>query len=985
MECIEVKRLNNKKHEKTNIYQWIFKSYLKTAVIPLVLLQLGVLLIFFGTNFWSRQQMAGYFNDEVSAELTHITMSEGMQIKEQLEGISEFTKVYGDMTLQALNSEVGLVERDRLSYSPDGIYYTTKDSSNGGAAIFYSGAYPIDETSERKVDHLLTLQEFMKSVINSNSLMASIYFNTYDSLNIIYPYFNVIEQYAPFMDIPKYNFYYEADMEHNPEKKPVWTDVYLDPAGHGWMVSSISPVYNGDFLEGVVGIDITVSNIVNQILKLEIPYRGYGLLVGKDGTILAMPPQGEEDFGLNELTEHSYNQAIMEDTFKPEDFNIYSNDKLSAISSKIKDELNGLEIIELAGISRVITWSTIEDTSWKILLIAEEDMVYETVNATVDTLNSIGIILLLTLLFIYICFVYVLSRRTIKTSINISKPLTEMNLLAKKIGDGDYYQEYENIDVLELEQTYNYLVDMGKQLGESNRRLLETQDNLRMNEANLKALVNSIDDILLEVNEYGDILHSWSRIDSDLLRISTVEDVFSLKQVLDGIQSRKLIEKINRVIRSGISETFEFNVNLNMNEYWFLAKISRVDDTSRRVVVSARDITQRMEMERNLMEAKNEAEKANRAKSIFLSNMSHELRTPLNAILGFAQILEMDTEEPLKEMQAMSVQQILTAGKHLLVLINEVLDLAKIESGKVLISMEPVAVKVILDETYSLIKPTAEMNNIGFTIFYPQDEQIYVQADFTRIKQILINLLTNAIKYNKPEGTVRLTVQLIDQKVCFHIIDSGIGIQKEELEQIFKPFYRVNNYNSTVEGTGIGLAVAKQLVELMDGEIKVESTHGVGSHFIVELHQVEYKELNLEHGDLELKSTIKNKTETDLTVVYVEDNPANLALIEQAIKQLPQVTLYSAMTGEEGIRLIKEVLPDIILLDINLPDINGIEVLRQLKKDRELSSIPFIAVSANAMERDIIYAKEAGFTDYITKPINVSEFLNKIGKMLGLL
>lgn len=970
--------------EKMTIYQWIFKSSLKAALIPFAILQLIVVTLFFGVNIWSRQQMETDYDREVQAELEQVTGTEGRLIQAQLMSVEAATSLYRDTTYEALMGEPNSFERNRLAYTSDGIYYTTHDSNEGGAAVFFSGYAPVGPEGELKVDRLINTQKFMKSVIRSNSLAASIYFNSYDSLNVIYPYFDVLEQYAPFMDIPKYNFYYEADLEHNPEKKVVWTDVYLDPAGHGWMISSIAPVYNGNFLEGVVGIDVTVSNIINQVLTMEIPYKGYGILVGKDGTILALPPQGEADLGVSELTDHSYSEAILEDTFKPADFNMFNNQYLIDISNELQYNNNGIKKISLSSTNRIVSWATIADTQWKLVLVVEEDQVYQHLNRTVNILNIAGVFLVLFLVIAYSYFVFVLARRTMKISRNISKPLTDMNHMIKKIGVGEYNQDYADLDVLEIEQTYNFIVDMGHRLADASRKLLESQDEVRTNVANFKALVNSIDDVIMEIDEFGTILHNWTNVDLEKYQKSGNHAIMSLEDLLDVSQSRKFIEKVNRVIASGKSETFEYKIDNTESERWYLAKLSLVDDMSRHVVVSSRDITERMEMEHNMMVAKIEAEKANRAKSMFLSNMSHELRTPLNAILGFAQILEMEEDEPLGETQAMSVQQILSAGKHLLVLINEVLDLAKIESGKVLLSMEPVSVKAIIDDTYSLIRPSAEKSNINFTVFYDQTADLFVSADFTRVKQILINLLSNAVKYNKTEGSIRLSVGSDGDKVIFSIVDTGIGMHKEELSQIFKPFYRINTDSAQVEGTGIGLAVAKELAELMNGSIKVESTFGVGSHFSLELKSAEFNEDSSEIENKSFKTSMSQAVTKTYKILYVEDNPANLALVQRIIKKIANVELISVMTGRACLEVAGEEMPDLILLDINLPDMNGVDVMKQLKVGIKTHRIPVVAVSANAMESDISHAKQAGFVEYITKPIVVSEFVSKITDLLGM-
>jgi PAS domain S-box-containing protein len=403
------------------------------------------------------------------------------------------------------------------------------------------------------------------------------------------------------------------------------------------------------------------------------------------------------------------------------------------------------------------------------------------------------------------------------------------------------------------------------------------------------------------------------------------------------------------------------------------------------VFAAARDITERKHLDQVLREknvelesAKSVAEKANLAKSDFLSGMSHELRSPLNAILGFAQLMDSDSPPPPPS-QKESIAQILQAGWHLLTLINEILDLAKIESGKVSMSPEPVSLAEIMRDSQAIMESQAQQRGIRIT-FPPVDSSWFVYADQTRLKQILINLISNAIKYNCEQGSVEVKCTAnTPERIRVSIRDTGEGLSAEELAQLFQPFNRLRQETGKEEGTGIGLVVAKQLVELMGGEIGVESTVGMGSVFWFELASAAAPHLAVEVVKAAAVARPQVPEGAPLhTLLYVEDNPANLRLVEQIIGRRPDLRLLTAVNGHLGIEIARTSQPEMILMDINLPDINGFDALKILREDPATAHIPVVALSANAMPRDIAKGLKAGFFRYLTKPIKIMEFTDML-------
>ena len=376
-----------------------------------------------------------------------------------------------------------------------------------------------------------------------------------------------------------------------------------------------------------------------------------------------------------------------------------------------------------------------------------------------------------------------------------------------------------------------------------------------------------------------------------------------------------------------------------------------------------------------LEKARATADKANRAKSEFLSSMSHELRTPLNAVLGFAQLMASEKPPPPLRQQR-SLDQIMKAGWYLLRLINEILDLAMIESGRITMSHESMGLVDVLKDCHSMVAPLAQKR--GVTLYFPEpDQALYVHADRTRVKQVMINLLSNAIKYNREAGSVTVRCTAVENRVRISVDDTGEGLTADQLSQLFQPFNRLGRNDSSEEGTGIGLVVTRQLMELMDGSIGVDSEPGVGTTFWIELPSSTEPTLDVAAYSVQPTAGPVSAS-VQRTLLYVEDNPANLSLVEQLVERRGDLKLLTAIDGSLGLQLARTCAPDVILMDINLPGISGFGCLKILQTEPATARIPVVALSANAVPRDIARGLEAGFFRYLTKPINVIEFMDTL-------
>jgi len=423
----------------------------------------------------------------------------------------------------------------------------------------------------------------------------------------------------------------------------------------------------------------------------------------------------------------------------------------------------------------------------------------------------------------------------------------------------------------------------------------------------------------------------------------------------------------------------------DLHTHFEASTIRTPDGTPRASFAFVMDITTGIQAQNELRKARDAADRANQAKSEFLSSMSHELRTPLNGILGFAQLLQYDPSTPLTGKQKDSTDFIIKSGNHLLELIDQVLELAKIEAGKISVSLESLVICEVFEECTPLVQGMADKRGISFVQDKSSCENVRVLADHTRLKQVMLNLLSNAVKYNCENGSITVSGETIENKMMrVTVTDTGLGIPKDKEQNLFQPFERLGHEASEIEGTGIGLTITRELIQLMGGEIGFESELGKGSSFWIDIPLAAengYAEKEGAQAVSQMGDTLDNPIGDggrSYLILYVEDNPANLMLMEHVLDMVPNVELISTHTAELGVELAAARHPDLILMDINLPGMNGIEALSWLKKRETTRDIPVIAVTAAAMPHEREKGMEQGFVTYVTKPIQIDTFLQAV-------
>ena len=507
-----------------------------------------------------------------------------------------------------------------------------------------------------------------------------------------------------------------------------------------------------------------------------------------------------------------------------------------------------------------------------------------------------------------------------------------------------------------------------------------TEAALRESEERLRALIQSLDELVFEFDEKGTYLNIWA--DNENLLIRPKQELLGrrITEVLGEETAAPFMTLIRSVMAQQRAESMVYELKVQNGLQWFLARVSPVfstDGSCHTVCMLSREITEQKQVEQELRKTKEEAERANAAKSEFLSRMSHELRTPLNAIIGFAQLADFDAKTADEHE---NVEQILRASTHLLQLINEVLDISRIEAGAIPIFLKPVAVRLAAKAALALLAPLAAERNVRLEEL---SSNYYVNADEQRLQQVMLNLLSNAIKYNKPGGQVVFSCRETSRDMLrIELRDTGIGIEKYELSQLFQPFQRLSATTDNVEGVGLGLVISQRLIRSMGGKIGVESERGVGSTFWFELP------LATSMPDSEVAPATpvlqgpKSFAPGSKTLLYIEDNLPNLKLIERILSQRPGIRMITAQQGSMGLELARQHQPDLVLLDLHLPDMNGDQVLVWLRSEPRTRKIPVVVISADAVNSEMIRLKELGARAYITKPFEVQHFLQVVDEML---
>jgi signal transduction histidine kinase len=784
---------------ETSLLRWVWRSYARNALVPLLVVELLLVVVYLTSHAWSLRRNVAALSEVASQELSRIARDDSAVIDQQLGQVAALADVLRRQTTAALESPAGKPrDRARLREQPSGALTTTQD--DGGAAVFYSALTAKGPAQFEKLERLAAIDPLLRDVTLANPLIVQAYLNTNDSLNRIWPWIDSAAIFDPNMNIPEFNFYYEADAERNPDRRVVWTDAYVDPAGQGWLVSAIAPVYRGEVLEAVVGADVTIDRMVADVLSKDVPWQGFLILIGKSGTLLALPPEGERLFALQELTDHDYVDVIRADTFKPDQFNVYRRADFEEIGTLLETEPAGTGRIE-AREPHLVAWHTIPSVGWKLMSLVPEQAVFGPSRALTEDLAAVGWVMLAGLVGFYLVFFTFLYRRAGVVSRSISRPLAQIERMAHRIAVGEYEQSPPVFGVLEFRHTVGELQRMGRLLGESNRAREAAESRLTERNAELSTIFAlspdglvyfDSDGIVTETNPAFLALSGWER--GELIGWSRAEFWSRLGELGSASEPADGEASILRLLRPRPA----------------VVECRVVGAPAGAQVAYFRDVTRADELDRN--------------KSQFLATAAHELRTPIAVISGYTEFLE--SSDPPAAERGRILTTMRRHGDHVAGIVSELLDLARIEAraGRdftmIRQPLEP-AVRRFVDEF-----------RVGDDSRVPElhgglgGAEVFLDAD--KFGRALGNVLANAFKYS-PAGTpVRVRLVEAADEVGVEIRDRGGGMDEETQRRIFDRFYR-GEATAVVAGSGLGMSIAKEIIDIHGGRIEIASAPGAGT------------------------------------------------------------------------------------------------------------------------------------------------------------
>lgn len=814
--------------------QWMYRSFLRSALLPLMLVESVLVAAYFLTQTLMQQDSMAQAHAETEHTLEHSAQREALIVQQQLNHLEQMLTLLQRDTQRILKTPFDAAalpsdEMARYHTTENGVFYTHRN--RGGAAAFYSARTPLTQQDHPMALQMAALDPTMRDLYELNPWITALYFNTADNYHRIYPWIDTQQQYPDDVDITQFNFYYQADQAHNPERQIIWTEAYLDPAGQGWTVSLVAPIYlePNASMTGVVGIDISAETLVEHIEPLKVPWAGYAALMDQNGHLLAVPYRGRLDLGIASTpslpTRQTFNEDVLLKTHEASHHREMEQSLMAAIQQSPD---HGSLHITLNQQPFTVAWAQIPQTQWQLLTLAKDHNLYASTTQLYASYQQLGYVMVTGLLLFYAGFLGYTWRHSRVLANKIAHPLRQLHDQLGLIGGGQYQQPVFQSPILEMQQAGQAVQRMGHLLAQS--AAAAERQHLRLQQV-LETTTENIWHIDLVHERYQcspGFAHRLGLTPEDLTRWEDLNPFIHP-------EDKSRMDHLRQQIRSGRIEQFicDYRLKDAHGQWFWVLSQGKTNQRDLRhhpveLIGTDVDITMLKRQQEALERAASAAEEANQAKIDFMARMNHELKTPLNSILGFSQLLSNE----LTGQHQHYIQEVLVAGQHLNTLINDLLDRPQTHSNTLKLQLTHVDLITLVKSVVSQMQVIAQAHQIECQLTpCPTVESLPVRADATRLRQVLHNLISNAIKYNWPGGHV--TVSLIPQAhwVRIEVKDNGSGIPRARQAELFTPFNRLGMEHSAIPGSGIGLSLCHELVLNMGGDIGLDSEEGQGAHF----------------------------------------------------------------------------------------------------------------------------------------------------------